>query len=629
MKGLNAKLLIGNDILGPEGFTIDVKKKSAHIASCNASIELSIRPRGAYLRKKVRTSQALMLQPGEKQTIEVAMDLPQDRDFIFEPAKHANFTLFSHVVDCNTTQILVRNDSPQPVQIPRRFRVGHVSELNYENCYQVTDPDLAMRPASGANGWFKKAFTATTMLSTAFTDISPMKPNTPVPAHSDVISKVPFQRAVPAFPSLQVAVSNDPSRYETCLPNGVSLYGNNEEIREYTRLVDEFPSLWIDDGFIDVPKEQWMTIPLKENWQSKVSSKSKIYPLGRDDRAVVDSVFDKMQEQGRLVYRNGPTPFSFPEFVVWRTVNGERKGRPVIDIRGLNDLTVPDAYPIPLQEEVISDLRDCTHISVLDANSFFYQWRVHTKDTYKLTVISHRGQETFLVPVMGYKNSVAYVQRQMDNILREYRAFVKAYIDDVVVRSKSMNDHIQHLRQVFTLFVEKGISIKPTKVFLGYSDVNLLGQHVNALGLSTSEEKLRAISQLKFPRTLSELEHYLGFTGFLRSYIYYYAGVSRPLQDLKTLLLKASPKEGRQRKTYSSKTKISGTDAEIAAFNTLQSLLSRPCILVHFNPNRTLWIDVDASKEFGFGVIFSMSKKVSRSPKGNGLHGRAYSQSCF
>lgn len=137
---------------------------------------------------------------------------------------------------------------------------------------------------------------------------------------------------------------------------------------------------------------------------------------------------------------------------------------------------------------------------------FFYQWRVDPKDTHKLTVVSHRGQETFLVPVMGYMNSVAYVQRQMDNILREHRAFVKAYIDDVVVRSKSLSEHIEHLRTIFRLFVEKSISIKPTKAFLGYSDVNLLGQRVNALGLSTTKERLQAIKLLKFPQISSKAE---------------------------------------------------------------------------------------------------------------------------
>ena len=346
-----------------------------------------------------------------------------------------------------------------------------------------------------------------------------------------------------------------------------------------------------------------MKLPLREDWQSKVSGKSKVYPLGIEDREIVDKTFDEMHRQGRLIWTNTHTPLSYPVFVVWKKIGDVRKGRAVVDIRGLNDLLVPDAYPVHLQSDVIADLRGCTHISVLDANSFFYQWRVHPEDTYKQTIVTHRGQETFLVPVMGNRNSIAYVQRQMDTILRDFRDFVKAYIDDVVVRSTSLDEHLMHLRKIFSLFEKLGISIKLTKAFLGYSDVDLLGQRVNSLGMSTSEEKLRAISLLKFPKALIDLEHYLGLTGYLRSFIYYYAGIARPLQDLKTHLLRASPKGGQQRRNYTSRTKIIPTEKENSAFITLQKLLSKPSILIHFSPHRILWIDLDASKDFGYGVI--------------------------
>ena len=103
------------------------------------------------------------------------------------------------------------------------------------------------------------------------------------------------------------------------------------------------------------------------------------------------------------------TPFSFPCFVVWRDTPEGKKGRVVVDIRALNSITMPDAYPVPSQAEILSLLRDSTHISTVDAASFFYQWRVNKAHRHRLTVSSHRGQESFKVPVMGYRNSPAYV----------------------------------------------------------------------------------------------------------------------------------------------------------------------------------------------------------------------------
>ena len=84
---------------------------------------------------------------------------------------------------------------------------------------------------------------------------------------------------------------------------------------------------------------------------------------------------------------------------------------------------------LPMEDETLTffsaqhrkfiDLRDCHYISVLDANSFFCQRRIHPEDRYKLTIVTHRGQETFLIPVMGCRNSMAYVQRQMIRIFRQ------------------------------------------------------------------------------------------------------------------------------------------------------------------------------------------------------------------
>jgi len=76
-----------------------------------------------------------------------------------------------------------------------------------------------------------------------------------------------------------------------------------------------------------------------------VSDKARIYPLGLRDREVVDKTFDELQRQDRIAWTERETPFSYPVFVVWKTLeNGERKGRVVVDIRGLNAVTIPDAH---------------------------------------------------------------------------------------------------------------------------------------------------------------------------------------------------------------------------------------------------------------------------------------------
>ena len=293
--------------------------------------------------------------------------------------------------------------------------------------------------------------------------------------------------------------------------------------------------------------------------------------MGEDSKRVIDETFDKLYKQGRMEWSTNSTPFSYPIFVVWTMKpNGTRKGRAVMDIRGLNTITLPDIYALPLQVELISAVKGYKYITVIDAASFFYQWRVHPEDRHKLSVVTHRGQEFFNVCVIGYKNSPAYIQRQIDRLLRAHRQYARAYIDDVVIYSETLEKHVQHLRAIFGLFARFNISINPKKAFIGYLSVTLLGQKVNSLGLATSEEKLRAISNLAFPKTLSMLETYLGMTGWLRDYIPRYAEISRPLMKRKTALLVQSPPSGQQRHDYAKKTLFEiPTEEEISSFKAI------------------------------------------------------------
>jgi hypothetical protein len=136
-----------------------------------------------------------------------------------------------------------------------------------------------------------------------------------------------------------------------------------------------------------------------------------VYPLGTEDKKLIDQTFDDLQAKRRLKYTIESTSFSYLVFVVCKMVNDKRKGRVVMNIRGLNFMMLSDVYSLPLQEDIISAVKNCNFLSVIDCASFFYQWRVHSSDRHKLTVVSHRGQETFQVTVMGYKIAHTYNDR--------------------------------------------------------------------------------------------------------------------------------------------------------------------------------------------------------------------------
>lgn len=205
------------------------------------------------------------------------------------------------------------------------------------------------------------------------------------------------------------------------------------------------------------------------------------------------------------------------------------------------------------------------------------------------TIVTHRGQETFQVSIMGYINSVAYVQCEIDNILCRVRARVQVYVDNIVYGTKSLPNLLNKLRVLFEIFLHYNILIKPTKSFLNYPDVCFLRQRVYSLELTTSDEKLKAICLLIYPDILGALKYYLGLTGYLRSYIHFYAQLTTPLQELKTLPLCHTPVAGQQRKAYPLKTKLGPPiPQQLASFQSIQDAFSQLSILVHHDPKKVL-----------------------------------------
>ena len=88
---------------------------------------------------------------------------------------------------------------------------------------------------------------------------------------------------------------------KTILSNSISVYGQLSVVTQIADVAMEYPEIWEDKGkFIDLPQDDWMRIPLKPNWEEKVSGKAKVYPLGSKDRQVVDDTFDKLHHQGHF-----------------------------------------------------------------------------------------------------------------------------------------------------------------------------------------------------------------------------------------------------------------------------------------------------------------------------------------
>ena len=103
----------------------------------------------------------------------------------------------------------------------------------------------------------------------------------------------------------------------------------------------------------------------------------------------------------------------------------------------------------------------------------------------------------------------------MDQLLDKHSHYYKAFIDNIIIFSDNTEQYKQHLKTIFQLFLSKNIAISPTKLYIIYLDIELLGFRVNSLGLTTTKEHVIAFHNLAFPDSLKALEQYLGASSFL------------------------------------------------------------------------------------------------------------------
>ena len=211
-----------------------------------------------------------------------------------------------------------------------------------------------------------------------------------------------------------------------------------------------------------------------------------------------------------------------------------------------------DAYLLLLQTEIIILLRDKKYILIINCFKFFYQWWVKWNHRHCFIVSSHWNQKVWNVAIMKYKNSVIYVQRLIDFILWKHWVFARIYINNIIIFSNIFKKHVEHLWTIFKIFAFKWINVSFIKSFLCYSSIKLLKQWMNALNMTTSENKFVAISKLKFSMFFTQLDHYIDFMKYLWQYIFQYTFIIKPLQDRKILLNKKikSMKNTHKKKLY-------------------------------------------------------------------------------
>ncbi|CAJ1057667.1 unnamed protein product [Xyrichtys novacula] len=324
--------------------------------------------------------------------------------------------------------------------------------------------------------------------------------------------------------------------------------------------------------------------------------KHRARPIHPHDLEAVRKHLQELLQAG--VIKESDSSFSSP-IVVVRKKNGDVCL--CIDYRKLNLQTVKDAYALPNLEEAFSTLTGSKWFSVLDLKSGYYQIEVEEADKPKTAFVCPMGFWEFNRMPQGVTNAPSTFQRLMERCMGDMNLKeVLVFLDDIIVFSKTLEEHEVRLMKVLTRLREFGLKLSPDKCKFFQTSVKYLGHIVSQDGVGTDPGKVEALKQWPRPQDLKQLRSFLGFSGYYRRFIKDYSTIVRPLTDLTSGYppLHKNIKHKAQTYQYHDPKKPFGarwTDRCELTFNTIIEKLTTAPVLGFADPRVPYVLHTDAS----------------------------------
>ncbi|GBG68812.1 hypothetical protein CBR_g3507 [Chara braunii] len=220
----------------------------------------------------------------------------------------------------------------------------------------------------------------------------------------------------------------------------------------------------------------------------------------------------------------------------WRDRLKKGKGgklRTCIDYHGLNCITRKNTYPLPLIDDLLDVASGCKVFSKIDLKSGYHQIEVDPADQHKTAFKTRDGLYEFTVMPLGFTNAPATFQSLMDKGFREQIGrLVVVYLDDILIFSKSMEEHIKHLEEVFTILKKTQLHLNVENSEFGRDSVIYLGHQLSVAGLEPEATKVEVIRNWPQPANIRELHSFLGLESYYRKFVPRFSIITRPLSRL-------------------------------------------------------------------------------------------------
>ena len=299
-----------------------------------------------------------------------------------------------------------------------------------------------------------------------------------------------------------------------------------------------------------------------------------------------------MQNSG--VIKPSESPWASP-IVLVRKKDGSI--RLCVDYRALNSVTKADSFPLPRIDDILDRLGESRYFTTLDLKSGYWQVKVHPSSCEKTAFITNEGLYEFRVMPFGLMNAPTVFQRLMRRVLEgvdSSKQFVSVYLDDVLIYSKAIEEHLVHLSQVLSRMKEVGLKLNPKKYHFTCNQVTYLGHTITPSGLKPNSDHLMAVENFPVPKDIKSLKQFLGLSSFYRRFVRNFAKIAEPLHRLtrKDIPFVWSP------------------DCQ-QSYEYLKSKLIESPVLAYPNFNEDFCLETDASVK-GLGAILSQVGRTGR-----------------
>ena len=325
--------------------------------------------------------------------------------------------------------------------------------------------------------------------------------------------------------------------------------------------------------------------------------KGRLYNLSGPEKESMQTYISESLASGLIRPSSSPVAAGF--FFVSKKDGGLR---PCIDYRQLNDVTVKNRYPLPLLSSTFEPLANATVFSKLDLRNAYHLVRIREGDEWKTAFNTHLGHFEYLVMPFGLTNAPAVFQSLVNDILRDMiNKVAVVFLDDILVFSKSIEEHIIHVRAVLQRLLENKLFVKAEKCVFHTSSVEFLGHIIQRGSVCADPRKVAAVVDWEKPTDRTQLRRFLGFANFYRKFIRNFSQIAAPLNAL----------------TSPTVPFVWSTEVD-DAFTALKTLFSTAPVLAMPDVSRQFVLEVDAS-ETGIGAILSQ-----RSPEDDQIHPCAF-----